>query len=107
MAAADRAAVVAALRGVDAVVIFEERTLDALIRELKPAVHAKGTDYREDTVPERDTMKALGGRHRDRRRSQGARDARPGGTRVASAAAGARECASSRFVRARSATWCW
>ena len=59
--ASDRAAVVAALRGVDAVVIFEERTLDDLIRRLTPSVHAKGTDYREDTVPERATMRALGG----------------------------------------------
>ena len=61
VAAADRAALVAALRGVDAVVIFEEETLDALLRELVPAVHAKGTDYRPDTVPERGTVKALGG----------------------------------------------
>jgi rfaE bifunctional protein nucleotidyltransferase chain/domain len=61
VAAADRAAVVAALRGVDAVVIFEEQTLDDLIRALQPAVHAKGTDYREDTVPERETVRALGG----------------------------------------------
>jgi rfaE bifunctional protein nucleotidyltransferase chain/domain len=59
--ATDRAAVVAALRGVDAVVIFEQATLDDLIRRLAPAVHAKGTDYREDTVPERATMRALGG----------------------------------------------
>lgn len=59
--AADRAAVVAALRGVDAVVIFEEPTLDDLLRRLRPDVHAKGTDYRTDTVPERETVKALGG----------------------------------------------
>ena len=60
--ARDRAALVAALRGVDRVVIFEESTVDALIEELRPAVHAKGTDYREDNVPERGTMRALGGR---------------------------------------------
>jgi len=59
--AADRARVVAALRGVDAVVVFEERTLDDLLRLLQPAIHAKGTDYRVDTVPERDTVRALGG----------------------------------------------
>jgi rfaE bifunctional protein nucleotidyltransferase chain/domain len=59
--ATDRAAVVAALCGVDGVVIFEESTLDPLIRLLRPAVHAKGTDYREDTVPERETVRALGG----------------------------------------------
>jgi len=61
VAAADRAALVAAMRGVDAVMIFEEQTLDDLIRALQPAVHAKGTDYRPDTVPERDTVRALGG----------------------------------------------
>lgn len=59
--ASDRAAVVAALRGVDAVVIFSERTLDDLLRRLQPDVHAKGTDYRVETVPERDTVRALGG----------------------------------------------
>jgi rfaE bifunctional protein nucleotidyltransferase chain/domain len=59
--ATDRAVLVAALRGVDGVVIFEESTLDQLIRSLQPAVHAKGTDYREDTVPERETVRALGG----------------------------------------------
>jgi rfaE bifunctional protein nucleotidyltransferase chain/domain len=59
--ATDRAVLVAALRGVDGVVIFEENTLDQLIRSLQPAVHAKGTDYREDTVPERETVRALGG----------------------------------------------
>jgi rfaE bifunctional protein nucleotidyltransferase chain/domain len=59
--ATDRALLVAALRGVDGVVIFEESTLDQLIRSLQPAVHAKGTDYREDTVPERETVRALGG----------------------------------------------
>jgi rfaE bifunctional protein nucleotidyltransferase chain/domain len=58
----DRAALVAALRGVDRVVIFEEPTVDALLLELRPAVHAKGTDYREDNVPERATMRTLGGR---------------------------------------------
>lgn len=61
MAAADRAALVAALRGVDLVVVFDEPTVDALLRDLRPAVHAKGTDYRRDTVPERATMTSLGG----------------------------------------------
>jgi len=60
--AAERARLVAALRAVDAVVIFEEPTVDALLGELRPAVHAKGTDYREDTVPERATAAALGSR---------------------------------------------
>jgi len=58
----DRAALVAALRGVDLVVIFDEPTVDVLLEELRPAVHAKGTDYRVDTVPEQATMQALGGR---------------------------------------------
>lgn len=62
VAAPDRAALVAALSGVDLVVIFEEPTVDALLAELRPEVHAKGTDYREETVPERATMRALGGR---------------------------------------------
>jgi D-glycero-beta-D-manno-heptose 1-phosphate adenylyltransferase len=57
--ASDRAVLVAALRGVDAVVIFEDPTVDGLLRELRPAVHAKGTDYRTETVPERETAEAL------------------------------------------------
>ncbi len=58
---ADRGALVAALRGVDLVVLFDEPTVDVLLRELSPDVHAKGTDYRPDTVPEAGTMAALGG----------------------------------------------
>ena len=61
LAAAERARLVAALRGVDLVVVFEEPGADRLIDVLRPAVHAKGTDYREDTVPERGTVKAIGG----------------------------------------------
>ncbi|HYM80566.1 MAG TPA: adenylyltransferase/cytidyltransferase family protein [Candidatus Limnocylindria bacterium] len=61
MAAGDRALLVAALRAVDRVIVFGEPTVDGLLRELRPAVHAKGTDYRPDTVPERATMQALGG----------------------------------------------
>lgn len=60
MAAAERARVVAALRPVDLVVVFEEPTVDRLIEELRPAVHAKGTDYRPDTVPERATARSQG-----------------------------------------------
>jgi len=59
--AEDRAAVVAALRGVDAVVIFDQSTVAALLEALRPDVHAKGTDYQVETVPERDTMVRLGG----------------------------------------------
>ena len=62
MPAADRAELVAALRAVDYVVIFADRTVDRLLEALKPAVHCKGTDYTPDTVPERDTVRAYGGR---------------------------------------------
>ena len=59
---ADRAELVAALRAVDYVVIFSERTVTLLLDLLKPDVHCKGTDYTVDTVPERDTVRAYGGR---------------------------------------------
>ena len=62
MTAVDRAAIVAALRGVDYVVIFPEPTVTPLLTLLKPDVHCKGTDYTIDTVPERDTVRAYGGR---------------------------------------------
>jgi D-glycero-beta-D-manno-heptose 1-phosphate adenylyltransferase len=58
----ERAEIVAALRGVDAVVIFPERDVRELIRELRPDFHAKGTDYTADSVPERDTVAECGGR---------------------------------------------
>jgi len=57
----ERAEIVAALRGVDYVVIFPEPTVDPLLRLLKPDVHCKGTDYTADTVPERETVLAYGG----------------------------------------------
>ena len=60
--AADRAELVAALRGVDYVVIFPEPTVTPLLQLLQPDVHCKGTDYTADTVPERDTVRAYGGR---------------------------------------------
>jgi D-glycero-beta-D-manno-heptose 1-phosphate adenylyltransferase len=60
--AEDRAALVAAIRGVDYVTIFPEPTVDALLRLLQPDVHCKGTDYTVETVPERDTVRAYGGR---------------------------------------------
>lgn len=59
---ADRAELVAALRAVDYVVIFSEPTVTPLLELLKPDVHCKGTDYTVDTVPERDTVRAYGGR---------------------------------------------
>lgn len=55
-----RAALVAALRSVDYVVIFDELDVNSLLRELQPDVHAKGTDYTADTVPERELAKMLG-----------------------------------------------
>jgi len=60
--ATDRAELVAALRGVDYVVVFPEPTVTPLLELLKPDVHCKGTDYTADTVPERETVRAYGGR---------------------------------------------
>jgi rfaE bifunctional protein nucleotidyltransferase chain/domain len=58
----DRALLVAALHAVDWVVIFPEDTVENLLLALKPDVHCKGTDYTEDTVPERHVVKGYGGR---------------------------------------------
>jgi len=58
----ERAEIVAALADVDAVVIFPELDVRALIGELRPDVQAKGTDYTVDSVPERDAVGAYGGR---------------------------------------------
>lgn len=55
-----RALLVAALRSVDYVVLFSEPTVEALLEELRPDVHAKGTDYSTETVPERATAARLG-----------------------------------------------
>jgi rfaE bifunctional protein nucleotidyltransferase chain/domain len=60
--AADRAELVAALRGVDYVIVFPEPTVTPLLTLLRPDVHCKGTDYTADSVPERDTVRAYGGR---------------------------------------------
>lgn len=62
MPEAERAEILAALADVDAVVIFPERDVRALIREVCPDVHAKGTDYTAATVPERDVVVECGGR---------------------------------------------
>lgn len=56
----DRAMLVASLRAVDGVVVFDDPTVDALLHELRPDVHAKGTDYTREGVPERATAAALG-----------------------------------------------
>ena len=60
--AAARAELVAALRCVDYVTVFPELTVGALLEALRPDVHCKGTDYTVDTVPEREIVKAYGGR---------------------------------------------
>ena len=62
LAARDRAELVAALRGVDYVTIFPEPDVTPLLLALRPDVHCKGTDYTVDTVPERETVRAYGGR---------------------------------------------
>jgi rfaE bifunctional protein nucleotidyltransferase chain/domain len=55
-----RATLVAALRAVDYVVVFSEPNVERLLEELRPHVHAKGTDYTADTVPEGATAERLG-----------------------------------------------
>jgi rfaE bifunctional protein nucleotidyltransferase chain/domain len=60
--AADRAEIVAALAGVDYVVTFFESDVSRLLNLVKPDVHCKGTDYTVETVPERETVLAYGGR---------------------------------------------
>jgi rfaE bifunctional protein nucleotidyltransferase chain/domain len=62
LSGADRAEMVAALESVDYVVLFSDPDVHRLLRLLKPDVHCKGTDYTPDTVPERDTVRAYGGR---------------------------------------------
>jgi D-glycero-beta-D-manno-heptose 1-phosphate adenylyltransferase len=62
MTAAERAEIVGALSSVDAVVIFDDDTADALVARLRPDVHAKGTDYTEESVPERSAVQKAGGR---------------------------------------------
>jgi rfaE bifunctional protein nucleotidyltransferase chain/domain len=59
--AAERAEMLAALTAVDHVVVFEEDTADRLVALLQPAVHAKGTDYTIESVPERASVRAAGG----------------------------------------------
>ncbi len=61
MPAEERAEIVAALADVDAVVIFPELDVRSIIREIRPDVQAKGTDYTADSVPERDAVAEYGG----------------------------------------------
>jgi rfaE bifunctional protein nucleotidyltransferase chain/domain len=62
MPAGERAEILAALRAVDHVVVFDGDTADGLVALLRPAVHAKGSDYTPESVPERGTVLATGGR---------------------------------------------
>ncbi|HEY3129719.1 MAG TPA: adenylyltransferase/cytidyltransferase family protein [Acidobacteriota bacterium] len=56
-----RAAMVAGFECVDFVIVFSQPTVENVLRSIQPDVHAKGTDYTEETVPERDLVKAYGG----------------------------------------------
>jgi rfaE bifunctional protein nucleotidyltransferase chain/domain len=62
MPAEERAEILSALADVDAVVIFPENDVRAIIREIRPDFHAKGTDYTAESVPERSEVEACGGR---------------------------------------------
>jgi rfaE bifunctional protein nucleotidyltransferase chain/domain len=62
LSAADRAEMVAAVEGVDYVFTFADPDVNRVIQQLRPDVHCKGTDYTVDTVPERHTVLAYGGR---------------------------------------------
>ena len=57
----ERVALISALRCVDHVILFDEPDVRRVIEVLKPAVHAKGTDYTEESVPERQQVLAYGG----------------------------------------------
>jgi rfaE bifunctional protein nucleotidyltransferase chain/domain len=57
----DRAEIVASIAAVDLVTIFDEPTVTELLLAIKPDIHAKGTDYTEQTVPERDVVRSFGG----------------------------------------------
>ena len=58
----ERAEIISSLRFVDAVTIFDDPTVDGLIDDIRPDIHAKGTDYTTDTVPERERVRSYGGR---------------------------------------------
>ena len=59
---ADRAEIIAALEAVDYVTIFGQRDVSRILRALRPDVHAKGSDYTVNTVPERAVVRSYGGR---------------------------------------------
>jgi rfaE bifunctional protein nucleotidyltransferase chain/domain len=58
----DRAEILASMECVDYVLLFNAPTVDGILKELKPDVHAKGTDYTQESVPERETVLSYGGR---------------------------------------------
>ncbi len=60
MPVVERAEIISAMRFVDFVLIFGEDTVDGVLRELRPDVHAKGTDYTVETVPEIETAREIG-----------------------------------------------
>lgn len=62
MPGAARAELIAALRAVDYVVLFDDPTVERLLLLIRPDVHCKGTDYTVDTVPEREVVRGYGGR---------------------------------------------
>lgn len=58
----ERAEILASLDCVDYVLVFDTPTVDVILKELKPDIHAKGTDYTEESIPERQTVRTYGGR---------------------------------------------
>ena len=58
----ERAEIIAAVRAVDFVTVFQEPTVEQLLLSIRPDIHAKGTDYTEESVPERDVVRSYGGR---------------------------------------------
>jgi D-glycero-beta-D-manno-heptose 1-phosphate adenylyltransferase len=62
MPAEERTEILASIEDVDAVVVFPENDVRAIIREIRPDFHAKGTDYTAESVPERAEVEACGGR---------------------------------------------
>lgn len=58
----ERVELLSALECTDLILVFDDETVDRLLMELRPDVHAKGTDYTPETVPERDTVLGYGGR---------------------------------------------
>lgn len=60
--ALERAEIVASIEGVDYVIVFSEPTVENLLLTLRPDIHAKGTDYTEESVPEKDIVTSYGGK---------------------------------------------